>query len=309
MPVTPDAAIDQAFSTLSPEQLNGSMGFGAAFDLADMPGAMPVTPDAAIDQAFSTLSPEQLNGSMGFGAAFDLADMPGAMPIAPAFGHPAVTEFAAPPAQLPTPSIAGPIAPPSNPSPVVSLSETTPSPTRGEGLIPTVQPPTDLLEGQGDHGYYSEDATAPFDPLAYADQAAIAGFGDIAAPPLARGLGAPLGWGDLGRAVMGGLFGGPVGAIAAPLLARGIGSIQNAISAPRPPSLPTHAVLDGMGNIIGFGGGGFEGSGYGGAGFGGAGGAFSGAANDAFSFSGGMPGMGHYGGPNPGPTDPDYGYA
>ena len=47
---------------------------------------------------------------------------------------------------------------------------------------------------------------------------------------------------------------------------------------------------------------------YGGAGFNGGGGAFTSAANDAFSFSGSRPGMGMYSGPNPGPTDPDYGY-
>lgn len=48
---------------------------------------------------------------------------------------------------------------------------------------------------------------------------------------------------------------------------------------------------------------------YGGMGFEGSGGAFTSAANDAFSASGSRPGVGHYSGPNPGPTDPDYGYA
>lgn len=48
---------------------------------------------------------------------------------------------------------------------------------------------------------------------------------------------------------------------------------------------------------------------YGGSGTGGVGGsAWSGASNDASSFSGGAPGIGNYTGPNPGATDPDYGY-
>lgn len=47
---------------------------------------------------------------------------------------------------------------------------------------------------------------------------------------------------------------------------------------------------------------------YGGAGFNGGGGAWTGAMNDANSFSGGAPGIGSYTGPNPSPTDPDYGY-
>jgi hypothetical protein len=285
--------------------LNPGAGIGEAFELMDIPGAMPMTPDAAIDQALSTLSPDQLNGSgLGFGAAFDLADIPGAMP-----GSLPPGAFA-PPLSATPPAIAGPIATPSSSSPVVSrpphpAAPQPPSPLGGEGSIPTVQPPEPLTEdeiaAQAGFGYTG----LPVDRT----MAANVGFGALGAPPMARGWSAPFGWDDVGRAVMGGLFAGPVGAIAAPLVARGIGSIQNAISAPRPPSFPTHAVLDGMGNIIRFGGGGFDGSGYGGAGFGGAGGAFSGAANDAFGFSGGVPGMGHYGGPNPGPNDPDYGYA
>jgi hypothetical protein len=96
-------------------------------------------------------------------------------------------------------------------------------------------------------------------------------------------------------------------------MARGIGSIQNAINLPRPPALPTHAIVGPGGNVIGFaapgsGPGADGGDVYGGAGFGGAGGAWSGAANDANEFSGGYPGVGNYTGPNPGPTDPDFGY-
>jgi hypothetical protein len=97
-----------------------------------------------------------------------------------------------------------------------------------------------------------------------------------------------------------------LGAIAAPLMARGIGWLQNVIQTPRHPAGP-RLIVDAFGRVIGMTDG-SDASAYGGAGFGGVGGAWSGAANDASSFSGGMPGVGNYTGPNPGPTDPDYGY-
>jgi hypothetical protein len=81
-------------------------------------------------------------------------------------------------------------------------------------------------------------------------------------------------------------------------MATGIGWLQNLIHARRLPS-PPRVVVDAFGRVIGI----SDGS----DGF--ARGAYGGAGNDAFGFSGSYPGMGQYGGPNPGPNDPDYGYA
>jgi hypothetical protein len=85
---------------------------------------------------------------------------------------------------------------------------------------------------------------------------------------------------------------------ASPHPAAGLEAIAAPLMARRLPSLP-HIVLDALGRVIGV----SDGS----DGF--AGGAYGGGGNDAFGFSGSYPGMGRYGGPNPGPNDPDYGYA
>jgi hypothetical protein len=84
------------------------------------------------------------------------------------------------------------------------------------------------------------------------------------------------------------------------------------ITPPPPPASPAPAYLSAEHGITtGTSSGGLSGlSVYGGTGMSGSGGgSFSGSSNDSFSFSGGRPGVGSYAGPNPSPTDPDYGYA
>jgi hypothetical protein len=207
----------------------------------------------------------------------------------------------------PTMQFEEPYAPPAPAAPVMAAAPPAPSiPTIAQPspAVPTIAQPS----APSIPTVQAPEATEPPTPLSLDAIASQAGFGatglpSINAPPMARGFGAPLGWGDLGRAGLGFLTGGPIGAIAAPIASRAIGSVQNLIQQPRPMSPPRPVFNPFNGQFMGYDNGGYEGSGYGGAGAYGGGG-----YNDAFGFSGGMPGVGNYAGPNPGPLDSDYGY-
>jgi hypothetical protein len=177
------------------------------------------------------------------------------------------------------------LAAPANPHPAASQP---PPPASGEGL-PTVEPPAQLapdeIAMQAGFGFTGLPTLSPgafFDRFG-APPAAVPGFNG------GKAIGTLLG------GLAGGTMLGPIGGLAGGLAGRVLG---DRFAAPRPASLP-RVIVDQFGRLIGVSDGddGFGGSAYGGGG------------NDAFGFSGGMPGVGHYSGPNPGPNDPDYGYA
>jgi hypothetical protein len=203
----------------------------------------------------------------------------------------------------PTMQFEEPYAPPAPAAPVMAAAPPAPSiPTIAQPspAVPTIAQPS----APSIPTVQAPEATEPPTPLSLDAIASQAGFGatglpSINAPPMARGFGAPLGWGDLGRAGLGFLTGGPIGAIAAPIASRAIGSVQNLIQQPRPMS-PPRPIFNPFnpGQIIGYDTSGQDGGdGYGGNTYGSGG------------FTGSYPGMGHFSGPNPGPNDPNYGYA
>jgi hypothetical protein len=318
-PIDPAALPAQDYTTLSPLQPQTDFGFvpdyqtiatspppqvaaPVAPDFAtlslspDMPIGGPVEPTLAAPVPPSAIDAPYLGGyelpapgvgSLQFSPEANLSlapSVPAPMPV-PTTSIPATSPM--PPGVFTPPQSAAPPAPPA----IQVVGQDAPTAPTGAVApdIQTIDPP---------------EATEPPTPLsldAIASQAG--GFGatglpSINAPPMARGFGAPLGWGDLGRAGLGFLTGGPIGAIAAPIASRAIGSVQNLIQQPRPMSPPRPVFNPFNGQFMGYDTSGQDGGdGYGGNTYGSGG------------FTGSYPGMGHFSGPNPGPNDPNYGYA